>query len=66
MCNKTIIEEILSAAIQAKKTENADKKTKFREEAKRVGEILHATYLGFQDAGFTPEQAFELTLAMKD
>ena len=75
--NKTLVDAltdtILTAAILGsmdanKKTEEKkeEKTPNYRDEAKKIGNILYATYLGFQDAGFTPEQAFELTLAMKD
>ena len=70
MKEKDIVSAILTAAIlgsESKKTEEKKEETSnYREEAKKVGNMLYATYLGFQDAGFTPEQAFELTLAMRD
>lgn len=67
-----ITDAILTAAILG--SMNANKKTEekkeevseYRKEAHQLGNKLYAAYLGFQDAGFTPEQAFELTLAMRD
>ena len=73
MNEKDAIGAILTAAILG--SMDANKKTEekkgtevpsYRDEAHKLGNILYATYLGFQDAGFTPEQAFELTLAMRD
>ena len=66
-----LTDTILTAAILGNANKKAEEKKEektpnYREEAKKTGNILYATYLGFQDAGFTPEQAFELTLAMKD
>lgn len=68
-----IVDSILTAAILG--GANANKKTEEKKEeevtdarkaAHDLGKFLYETYLGFQDAGFTPEQAFELTLAMRD
>ena len=72
MDRKDAVGAILTAAILG--SMNANKKTEekneevadFRKEAKKIGNMLYATYLGFQDAGFSPEQAFQLTLAMRD
>lgn len=67
-----LTDTILTAAILGNANKKAEEEKKgtevpsYRDEAKKIGNILYATYLGFQDAGFTPEQAFELTLAMKD
>ena len=70
MKEKDIVSAILTAAILGSANEkNEEKKKKtpnYREEAKKIGNILYATYLGFQDAGFSPEQAFQLTLAIRD
>lgn len=68
----SITSAILTAAILGSLKEKKEEAltdgetTNFREEARKIGKMLFATYLGFQDAGFTPEQAFELTLAMRD
>ena len=70
MKEKDIVSAILTAAILGSANEKNEEKKKeapnFREEAKKVGNILYATYLGFQDAGFSPEKAFQLTLAIRD
>jgi hypothetical protein len=69
---KLLMDTILTAAIlgnankKAEEEKKEEKTPNYREEAHNIGKILFATYLGLQDAGFTPEQAFELTLAMKD
>ena len=66
--NNDFIDAILAAAIlgsASKKTEENTSKTE-RETAKELAKPLYEAYLGFQDAGFTPEQAFQLLLAMKD
>ena len=65
------VSAILTAAVLGSLAKKAEEKkegetTDYRGEAKKIGNMLYATYLGFQDAGFTPEQAFELTLAMRD
>ena len=56
MKEKDIVSAILTAAILGSANEkNEEKKKKtpnYREEAKKIGNILYATYLGFQDAGF--------------
>lgn len=65
-----IVDSILTAAILGSANkENEEKKKEtpnYRDEAHKIGDTLYATYLGFQDAGFSPEQAFQLTLAMRD
>lgn len=62
------INAILTAAILGgakKKTEENTSRSE-RELAKELAKPLYEAYLGFQDAGFTPDQAFQLLLAMKD
>lgn len=65
-----IVDSILAAAIGSA-TENAEEKKEektpnARKTAFELAHPLHEAYLGFQDAGFTPEQAFQLLLAMND
>lgn len=60
---------ILAAAMLSgigKKAEtNSNKEEKdMRTIAKELGELMYQSYLGFQDAGFTPTQAFRLLQAM--
>ena len=68
----SITNAILTAAIIGSLKKNNEEAltngetTNFRDEARKIGNMLYATYLGFQDAGFSPEQAFQLTLAMRD
>lgn len=71
MKEKDIVSAILTAAIldsanANKKTEEENSSKTEREVAKELAKPLYEAYLGFQDAGFTPEQAFQLLLAMKD
>lgn len=71
MKEKDIVSAILTAAILGsananKKTEEENSSKTEREAAKELAKPLYEAYLGFQDAGFTPEQAFQLLLAMKD
>lgn len=66
---KLLMDTILTAAILGSANEKAkeEKTSKTeREAAKELVKPLYEAYLGFQDAGFTPEQAFQLLLAMKD
>ena len=68
MDKKDAVSAILTAAIlgSMKKEEKKEEVSEYRKEAHQLGNMLYATYLGFQDAGFSPEQAFQLTLAMRD
>ena len=69
MTEKEIISAMLTAAIlgsQKKKEEAKEEKTDYRKVSAEIAKELYESYLGFQDAGFTPEQAFQLLLAMKD
>lgn len=68
MNEKDIAKAILTAAILGsakKETEENTSKTE-REIAKELAKPLYEAFLGFQDAGFSPEQAFNLLLTMKD
>lgn len=71
MKEKDIVSAILTAAILGNATNKTEEEKgteapNYRDEARKIGNMLYATYLGFQDAGFSPEQAFQLTLAMRD
>lgn len=67
MKEKDIVSAILTAAILGSANDNKKTEEKNeREIAKEYAKPLYEAYLGFQDAGFTPEQAFQLLLAMKD
>ena len=56
--------DILSAILAAAMLESKKKETEtdFRALAKELGEKLKEAQLGYMDAGFTEEQAFELMM----
>lgn len=70
MKNKDLMDAIIAAAIlgstNKKKAptteENASEGKNVRASAKELAKTLYETYLGFMDAGFTSEQAFQLLL----
>lgn len=54
----------LMGGIETPKTEPTAEEN-IREKAKKLGGTMYQTYLGFKDAGFTDEQAFQITLTIK-
>ena len=49
---------------EEKETETTEtNKDEIRKQSEDLGNAYYHTYLGFKDAGFTDEQAFELLLA---
>ena len=65
-------EAIMSALLLAgmlgeneKPTNNPEEEKDLRAKAKELGEKLYQTYLGFKDAGFTDDQAFQIVLTVK-
>lgn len=68
MKDNDFMNAILTAAVLsgAQKKEQAQPKgnENMREATAKLAKPLYEGYLGFQDAGFTSEQAFQLTLAM--
>lgn len=56
MTDKEFIAKILGEMIDDKPEKG------FREMAKEIGEGLKQAHLGYMDAGFTNEQAFELVM----
>lgn len=63
-----IMSAILAAALLSgdeKKTPEPEEEKDLRTKAKELGEMMYQTYLGFKDAGFTDDQAFQITLTIK-
>lgn len=65
---KDFVSALLTAAILGGKAEDKEKKTpkldgeKIRKQAEDVGNAYYHLYLGFKDAGFNDEQAFQLMM----
>ena len=58
-----ILAAILAAAmLDGKQTKENDEPTDFRATAKEIGEKLKEAQLGYMDAGFTEDQAFQLMM----
>lgn len=63
MKDTDILNAFLAAAIlDSKKKEKEETETDFRAAAKEIGKKLKEAQLGYIDAGFTEEQAFELMM----
>lgn len=60
MNEKEILAAILAAAMADSKPKTAS--TDFRAAAKEIGTSLKEAQLGYMDAGFTEDQAFELMM----
>ena len=60
MKDTDILKAFIAAAMLDEK--KREEETDFRKLAKEVGESLKEAHLGYMDAGFTNEQAFELVL----
>ena len=65
-------EAIMSALLLAgmlggdeKPTNEPEEEKDLRTKAKELGEMMYQTYLGFKDAGFTDDQAFQIVLTVK-
>ena len=72
MNEKDLLNSLLAAAIlseavmpnEEKSTTQEDKKQNFRKKSEDLGNLLYQAYLGFKDAGFNDEQAFQLVLTV--
>lgn len=62
-----ILTALLAAAAISGEGEAKPKVTEknIREKSAELGEVMRESMLGFVDAGFTEEQAFQLVLAIK-
>lgn len=57
-----LLAAILAAAMLDGEQETKTEETDFRKKAEDIGNALYQSYLGFKDAGFTDEQAFQIVL----
>ena len=69
--NTDTLSALLAAAIVASERKKAQEQIKenangVRDEMRELAALLYDCYIMFQDAGFTAEQAFQLTLALRD
>lgn len=63
MNDEKILAALLAAAmLDGKQTKKNDEPTDFRATAKEIGTQLKEAQLGYMDAGFTEDQAFELMM----
>lgn len=62
-----ILSALLAAAIlgSEEKKEEPKAEISMREKSAKLGKIIHESMLGFMDAGFTEEQAFQIALTIK-
>lgn len=59
---ETLAALLAVAMLDGKQTKKNDKPTDFRATAREIGEKLKEAQLGYMDAGFTENQAFELMM----
>lgn len=57
-----LLAAILTASMLGDEQESKTEETDFRKKSEDIGNTLYQSYLGFKDAGFTDEQAFQLVL----
>lgn len=60
--DEKILAAMLAAAMLDGEQKTKTEETDFRKKSEDIGNTLYQSYLGFKDAGFTDEQAFQLVL----
>lgn len=66
MKDNELLAAMLAAAMLGNEKNKAPEQEKsIRERSKEIGELMNEIMLGFMDAGFTKEQAFQIALAVK-
>ena len=60
--DKEFMKELLEALLGVTPEANGEA---IRKKSEDLGNLMYQSYLGFKDAGFTDEQAFQLVLTVK-